>query len=85
MSQTNNICYSGSRATKSLSVCTPARYADTLCDRLRCYMQAELKNPQQSGETLDDYRTTPTSWFTHQDPSRANPWHKDLDDVVFYV
>ncbi|KAL2061612.1 hypothetical protein VTL71DRAFT_6989 [Oculimacula yallundae] len=36
---TNKISYTGARATKALSVCTPAQYADFLCDRLRCYMK----------------------------------------------
>ncbi|KAJ8063305.1 hypothetical protein OCU04_008535 [Sclerotinia nivalis] len=35
---TNKICHTGSRATVALSVCTPALYADILCNRLRCYM-----------------------------------------------
>lgn len=40
--QTNNICYTGQRATESMSVCTPAKYADFLCARLRCYMKPWL-------------------------------------------
>ncbi|PBP24089.1 QDE2 protein, partial [Diplocarpon rosae] len=39
---TNNLCFSSARATKIVSVCTPARYADILCDRLRCYMRPAL-------------------------------------------
>ncbi|KAI9054501.1 hypothetical protein LZ554_001659 [Drepanopeziza brunnea f. sp. 'monogermtubi'] len=39
---TNNICYTSARATRAVSVCTPARYADILCDRLRCYMKPVL-------------------------------------------
>ncbi|KAF7881055.1 uncharacterized protein EAF02_006946 [Botrytis sinoallii] len=33
---THKLCFVGSRAPKGLSVCVPARYADILCDRLRC-------------------------------------------------
>ncbi|TVY33446.1 Protein argonaute, partial [Lachnellula subtilissima] len=40
---TNNICFMSSRATKGLSVCTPARYADLLCARLRMYMRPALE------------------------------------------
>ncbi|KAA8564202.1 hypothetical protein EYC84_011148 [Monilinia fructicola] len=39
---TNNICYVSARATQALSICTPARYADILCDRLRCYLKPSM-------------------------------------------
>ncbi|KAB8292552.1 hypothetical protein EYC80_008261 [Monilinia laxa] len=59
---TNNICYVSARATQALSVCTPARYADILCDRLRCYLKPSMDRrdthrpanvPDQAAEAFD--------------------------------
>ncbi|KAH6666296.1 Piwi domain-containing protein [Halenospora varia] len=49
---TNDICYTGSKATKALSVCTPARYADLLRNRLRCYMEPALEGIYKPGDKL---------------------------------
>ncbi|EEQ86115.1 RNA interference and silencing protein [Blastomyces dermatitidis ER-3] len=35
---THNMCYLFGRATKSVSVCPPAYYADLVCTRARCYL-----------------------------------------------
>ncbi|OAP55834.1 hypothetical protein AYL99_09986 [Fonsecaea erecta] len=35
---THNMCYLYARATKSVSICPPAYYADLVCDRARCYL-----------------------------------------------
>lgn len=35
---THNMCYLFGRATKGVSLCPPAYYADVLCTRTRCYM-----------------------------------------------
>ncbi|KAK7727387.1 hypothetical protein SLS63_007210 [Diaporthe eres] len=43
-SLTHDISYLFGRATKAVSVCTPAYYADILCTRARAYMSA-LANP----------------------------------------
>ncbi|KAI0107440.1 Piwi-domain-containing protein [Hypoxylon sp. NC0597] len=34
---THGLCYAYGRATRAVSVCTPAYYADRVCDRARCY------------------------------------------------
>ncbi|TVY15724.1 Protein argonaute 1A [Lachnellula arida] len=89
---TNFLCFYGSRATKGLSVCTPARYADILCDRLRMYMRPviehQLQAPMNAG--LPWYRQRPQLWEVPnpQDPpndQRTNSWHPDLDDIMFYL
>ncbi|KAG4441773.1 hypothetical protein IFR05_002764 [Cadophora sp. M221] len=60
---TNKISYTGARATKSLSVCTPAQYADFLCDRLRCYMKPAYdgKYPKEPDKKKDDNEKTSSS------------------------
>lgn len=35
---THNLCYLFGRATKAVSVCPPAYYADLVCTRARCYL-----------------------------------------------
>ncbi|KAF7854602.1 hypothetical protein EAF04_010411 [Stromatinia cepivora] len=69
---TNKLCFTGSRATTGLSICTPARYADILCDRLRCYMNPILNEgmristsmPMTSMDDnhLNSYRQNETVW-----------------------
>ncbi|CAJ2501891.1 Uu.00g047440.m01.CDS01 [Anthostomella pinea] len=35
---TQSLCYVFGRATKAVSICTPAYYADIACERARCYL-----------------------------------------------
>jgi eukaryotic translation initiation factor 2C len=35
---THNLCYLFGRATKAVSICPPAYYADLVCERARCYL-----------------------------------------------
>lgn len=35
---THNMCHLFGRATKAVSICPPAYYADLLCERARCYL-----------------------------------------------
>ena len=35
---THNLCYMFGRATKAVSICPPAYYADLVCERARCYL-----------------------------------------------
>jgi len=86
--QTNRICFMGSRATKGLSVCTPARYADLLCDRLRMYMRPALEGRVQGlpvVPTVRDYRTRDLIWGTPQATGEVNPWKARLDNTMFYL
>lgn len=42
-SLTHCLCYTFARATRSVSICPPAYYADLLCERGRSYLQGVLK------------------------------------------
>ncbi|OAL53799.1 Piwi-domain-containing protein [Pyrenochaeta sp. DS3sAY3a] len=42
-SLTHHLCYTFARATRSVSICPPAYYADLLCERGRSYLQSVLK------------------------------------------
>ncbi len=39
---THNLCYHYGIATKAVSICPPAYYADILCERGRCYLMKHL-------------------------------------------
>lgn len=47
---THNMCHLFGRATKAVSLCPPAYYADLLCTRLRCYL-ADQFDPNESSAT----------------------------------
>lgn len=44
---THNMCYLSARATKAVSICPPAYYADSACERARCYLSGvPIPQPQ---------------------------------------
>lgn len=47
---THNMCHLFGRATKAVSICPPAYYADLLCERARCYL-GRLYDPSERGNT----------------------------------
>lgn len=58
---THNMCHLFGRATKAVSLCPPAYYADLLCTRLRCYL-ADFFDPNDSSATQSVVSgTTPTN------------------------
>lgn len=79
----------GSRATHGLSYCTPARYADILCNRLRTYMKPVLDNHMVdvlSGD-IDNYAQNSDVWGLDRGGKlgRKNPWHPKVDGTMFYL
>ncbi|KAL5345607.1 hypothetical protein ACLOAV_009361 [Pseudogymnoascus australis] len=49
---THNMCYLFSRATKAVSICPPAYYADLACERARCYLHREFEPGQTPGSSV---------------------------------
>ena len=45
---TQSMCYVFGRATKAVSLCTPAYYADIMCERARCYLSSMFDTPSNS-------------------------------------
>ena len=79
---THNMCYLFGRATKAVSLCPPAYYADLVCERARCYLAGHFDmatpsmTPAQSeagdggpGEAADSDITV----------------HPKLRDTMFYI
>ncbi|KAJ7672569.1 argonaute-like protein, partial [Mycena polygramma] len=48
---TNAVSYMFARATKAVSLCSPAYYADLCCERGRCYLHKLLQGISSSGST----------------------------------
>ncbi|KAA8894920.1 Piwi domain-containing protein [Sphaerosporella brunnea] len=69
---TYQLCYNFARATRSVSVCTPAYYADILCERARCYII-----PLLSGAHAQKYKAG-GKWI----PDRAPAVMKGANDMM---
>jgi hypothetical protein len=95
----HTFCYAYARATKGVSYCAPAYYADRLCDRGRAYLRHFLVNknlPQhlpnkQRMQSWDSFKlamkkSVHNRPYYRPDPSRGeNPWDPFLDDMMFYL
>ncbi|KAK3711187.1 hypothetical protein LTR37_009780 [Vermiconidia calcicola] len=113
---THDFCYGYATATKGVSYCAPAYYADRLCDRGRAYLRHWLKNmdafqpprpraqnesPQDYNDDIKNYLRDNAYWRPYHNRAyptnpggrppmkygftRRNPWHEDLDDMMFYL
>lgn len=102
---THGFCYTYARATKGVSYCSPAYYADRLCDRGRAYIRDWLigkkdfgpDRPKRKGEKHDDYLDHVAKYLSDDlyyrpdkttpkyDRPRKNPWHPNLDGIMFYL
>lgn len=78
---THKMCYLFGRATKAVSVCPPAYYADLVCTRARCYM-SELFDPSPAA--------TPDASVAGTDVTRTPDGdqvlvHPNIKDTMFYI
>ncbi|KAL8678033.1 MAG: hypothetical protein Q9186_005602 [Xanthomendoza sp. 1 TL-2023] len=75
---THNLCYLFGRATKAVSLCPPAYYADLLCERGRQYLYREF-NARDNATTTSEQKF---DW-------NRSPWikgvHPSLKDSMFYI
>ena len=78
---THNMCYLQGRATKAVSICPPAYYADLLCTRARCYLSGLLDpspGATPAGSVSDGGQNTPGRSTTVR-------VHENLRDLMFYI
>jgi eukaryotic translation initiation factor 2C len=80
---THNMCYLFGRATKAVSICPPAYYADLVCTRARCYLSglfdpSPLSSPDASsvGTSVTPVRTPDSSLVTI---------HPNVRNSMFYI
>ena len=104
---THAFCYTYAKATRGVSYCAPAYYADRLCDRGRAYLRDWLLNRGRESK-LDRGRNEDMTtfkgrvmrhiynsdyWRPHRNDAtmdkygnrRRNPWHPNLDGIMFYL
>jgi len=74
---THNMCYLFGRATKAVSVCPPAYYADLVCERARCYL-GKLFDGSSAGSVSDG------GGRSEPDASSV-AIHEKVRDSMFYI
>ena len=96
---THTFCYAYARATKGVSYCAPAYYADRLCDRGRAYLRHFLVNKNlpegvpNKGRTqswdsfkLDVKNNIHNRRYYRPRPAEGeNRWDPFLNDMMFYL
>lgn len=75
---THNMCYLFSRATKAVSVCPPAYYADLACERARCYLSAVFDPVTSGGSSV----TSDTQVTVKAEDVKI---HQKLQNSMFYI
>jgi len=83
---THNLCHLFGRATKAVSLCPPAYYADLLCTRLRCYLPQEF-DPADSfatGSVSSSMTSSMTSGARRQTVADVKI-AENLKDSMFYI
>lgn len=80
---TNQVSYMFARATKAVSLVSPAYYADLACERGRCYLHKLL----QGGLPGDGTNQSPSEDAVRRDAE--SQWHngvgQKLKDTMFYL
>jgi eukaryotic translation initiation factor 2C len=80
---THNLCYLFGRATKAVSICPPAYYADLLCERARCYLSGVFdpsSSPAQAGSVTSEGTST-----REQVDSSLVKIHENVKNTMFYI
>jgi eukaryotic translation initiation factor 2C len=74
---THNLCYLYGRATKAVSICPPAYYADLACERARCYLGGLVDSTASDSGSV-------TSSVQAVDASLVKI-HDNVKDTMFYI
>ncbi|KAF4496077.1 Stem cell self-renewal Piwi [Fusarium agapanthi] len=80
---THNMCYLFGRATKAVSLCPPAYYADLACERARCYLASLFDTPSPSA--APSVTGTSAAGGTGQLSPDDVQIHQKLRDTMFYI
>ncbi|KAI0426348.1 ribonuclease H-like domain-containing protein [Xylaria sp. FL1042] len=84
---TQSLCYPFGRATKAVSYCVPAYFADILCERGRRYASRHYDNPSNPAEPslAPSVASTDSEDPTVRLNSKDLAVHKRLEDTMFYI
>jgi hypothetical protein len=75
---THRLCYTFGRATKAVSICPPAYYADLVCERARCYLSDVF---DQSTSVVSEAGSAQAAQV---DGGRVT-LHRNIKDTMFYI
>ncbi|KAH8810585.1 RNA interference and gene silencing protein [Xylogone sp. PMI_703] len=78
---THNLCYLFGRATKAVSLCPPAYYANLVCARARCYLSGLFDPSPLSSPDVSSVGTAPSQ---APDASRVTI-HPNVKNTMFYI
>lgn len=84
---THAMCYTYGRATKAVSLCPPAYYADLVCERARCYLSGVYGTPPASAAasvagSAKGKGKAPEEELVSNDSVKV---HDRLKDTMFYI
>ncbi|KAF7919909.1 uncharacterized protein EAE98_009143 [Botrytis deweyae] len=79
---THNMCHLFGRATKAVSLCPPAYYADLLCTRMRAYLADQYDPP--TGRTTPEPGNPSTPSTNAIGQGRINI-HQDITESMFWI
>jgi eukaryotic translation initiation factor 2C len=82
--ETFELSYIYARSAGSVSYAPPAYYADRLCTRGRDYLKALFDGTRREPVTVESVLAEFGLW-SNPHASGSNPWHKNLDKVMFYM
>jgi eukaryotic translation initiation factor 2C len=85
---THNLCYLFGRATKAVSICPPAYYADLVCERARCYLSRLFDGSPGAtpGGSVSEGGGGGGGAGTGQDPDASHVRiHEKVRDSMFYI
>lgn len=71
---THQLCYVFGRATKAISICTPARYADIVCTRARLHVSGLARLASAPGLTKKQ-----------KDDILGMPVHENLQNTMYWI
>lgn len=80
---THNMCYLFGRATKAVSLCPPAYYADLVCERARCYLAGYFDPATPSTTPAQSESGDRGSGRKAENEDIAV--HSKLRDTMFYI
>ncbi|KAK6514246.1 hypothetical protein TWF506_008644 [Arthrobotrys conoides] len=83
---TMNLSHLFCRATKSVSICPPAKMADLACDRGRIYLQSIMDTSSEAAtESAAGVKDSPGDVFDKAARLWGNGVHRDLSHTMFYI
>jgi hypothetical protein len=82
---THNMCYLFGRATKAVSLCPPAYYADLACERARCYLADLFDTPTPSAAPSTAGESTAASSAGGNPSNSSVQIHERIRDTMFYI